>query len=245
MRWVPGTTWLALLLLTGCAGEGGPKMSVVAADVASLPEMAAADGGAVEAVAGPHDLQGQELLMEDLLSDLPDVVVHDLTPPDEILWPDVVVPDVVVPDVQPQFAPGHWECHPWGESTQCVPMYETKWCGNGQCEVEEGESLGSCPADCDTGGLATIKCQAPVDCIFLPWPFLENGYWQCEWVGWGQGYECIPVPDGQFCGTPKGNWCAEEWGESPAACPADCAPGKLGPCESHLDCVHRDWPLKQ
>ena len=71
-----------------------------------------------------------------------------------------------------------------------------------------------------------------------------NGYWQCGWVGWGSGFQCQAVGDPSFCDTQQGFWCAEEWGESGASCPLDCAPENLEPCETPLDCVFLGWPLK-
>jgi hypothetical protein len=240
MRYLGTLSRIALLFVVwGCAGQDGPKMTVSSPDAGAdvgAPDNGAqppADVPAVEDAPTPDDLP----VPTDLPSvpDLADAAAETVEPP------EVVEPELPAP----HFEPGHWECLPWAGSTQCVPKYETKWCGNGVCEPAEGESDASCPADCDPGDAAILKCAAPIDCIFLDWPLAGQGYWQCEWVGWGQGQECVPVPDDSFCGTPKGNWCAEEWGESPDSCPLDCAPEKLGTCQSHQDCIFEVWPLKQ
>jgi len=211
----------------GGGDSSGGAVDLRGLDTGALPDMVTVDVPAPD-VAGEMPLADEQNPPD--LPVLPDVV-------------DVVEPPEVSPDVpQPYYASGHWGCQPWAGSTKCVPLYESITCGNGACNPFAGESQESCPADCTAQ--PQQECADVADCIFLDWPLGGNGYWQCEWVGWGDGFECQAVGDPAFCDTQQGFWCAEEWGESASSCPQDCAAGNLDPCETPLDCVFLEWPLK-
>jgi hypothetical protein len=231
------------ILSLACSGENSPHMQVFASDFGAddiaLETGPQTDSPSFADNTEKPDSSPLEVTTDDALSDIPQL--QDFTGE----WlPEVIIPDTFKPDIQSVFQPGHWECTPWAGNMKCVPIYEQIFCGDGKCHPELGESHQSCPDDCNPLDTGSVKCEQPLDCIFLDWPFPGAGYWGCEWVGWGQGYECTPLNDPSFCNSPKGDWCAEEWGESAASCPEDCAPENLDPCAMPLDCIFQDWPEK-
>ena len=148
------------------------------------------------------------------------------------------------PDAGPELTTGHWRCVATAGVTKCEPVYESLTCGDGYCRVRNGESPWSCPADCagDPGG---PPCVEAADCIFLDWPHAATGFWTCEAPSPSPQPLCVAYASSSYCSTAGYDWCAEEWGESPASCPADCAPGAREACEEDLDCVFEDWPATE
>ncbi len=145
------------------------------------------------------------------------------------------------PDAGPASGPGHWRCAERDGAGTCEAVFESDNCGDGACRPAEGESPSSCPADC-AGDPAGPPCADAADCIFYDWPHAGTGFWACESPGPGQQTLCVAYASTVYCGTYGYDWCAEEWGESPANCPTDCAPGEGGACEAALDCVFEEWP---
>jgi hypothetical protein len=47
-------------------------------------------------------------------------------------------------------------------------------CGDGRCDLAQGEGPGSCPADCQGGG-----CASAAECAALPWSDAREGHWAC------------------------------------------------------------------
>ncbi|MBN2497264.1 MAG: hypothetical protein JXR96_21910, partial [Deltaproteobacteria bacterium] len=102
------------------------------------------------------------------------------------------------------FCQGHWECM----GGTCSPICEFDTCGDGVCNPEGGESEWSCGVDCSR------QCEAPADCLGLPWDVDCVGHWDCV-----RG-QCTEVCDFETCGD---GTCDRLGGESPQSCPDDCA----------------------
>jgi predicted small lipoprotein YifL len=139
------------------------------------------------------------------------------------------------------FVPGSWDCLGIGEDSpgDCEPVFELGLgvgCGDDDCDENGGESIQSCPDDCDPGDVTELPCDAHIDCVFYEWPTDPPGYWECQ----GDPGECVAVSDATYCDDPPG--CEEEWGETPASCAADCAPENLdGDCWNDYDCLYLEW----
>lgn len=114
---------------------------------------------------------------------------------------------------------GRWAC----VEGVCEEMCDER-CGDGECDVEGGETEGSCPVDCTQ----TPECERPRDCLDRSWDVDCTGHWACE-----QGV-CREVCDDVGCGD---GHCDTTGGESPASCPEDCSAA----CETPVDCLEYEW----
>ncbi len=99
---------------------------------------------------------------------------------------------------------GHWAC----TASLCAAVCDAQACGDGTCNPDEGETGASCAADC------LVRCQVVEDCLPATWTADCPGHWECR------APECAPVCDEAGCGDGR---CDAPGGESPAACPTDCA----------------------
>ncbi len=115
---------------------------------------------------------------------------------------------------------GHWDCL----GGMCFEKCDNLFCGNGRCEPHEGESVWSCPSDCDH------ECDGDIDCIAQPWLIDCPGHWDCL------GEMCFEVCDGQLCGD---GVCQPELGESEMSCSEDCA--YTGQCAVDYHCLSLPW----
>ncbi len=64
---------------------------------------------------------------------------------------------------------GHWRC----EDNLCVEFCDDNLCGDENCEPFMGESINTCPQDCDQ------QCRLPADCAAEIWPLNCIGHWEC------------------------------------------------------------------
>jgi len=114
---------------------------------------------------------------------------------------------------------GHFAC----SSGRCEQVCENETCGNGECNAAGGETLESCPEDCDQG------CEAPADCTDgHAWDVPCEGRWDC------QANSCVEVCDYDSCGN---GTCDTAQGENQDSCRGDCVEACLLPS----DCYSEQW----
>ncbi|MCK5804373.1 MAG: hypothetical protein KAI66_16160, partial [Lentisphaeria bacterium] len=113
---------------------------------------------------------------------------------------------------------GHWGC----EQGRCVEVCDFETCGDDFCDSLGGESVGSCPDDCQS------DCEVPFDCIDNEWNIFCQGHWECL------AGMCSPICDFDTCGD---GVCTPERGESETSCAADCSPQ----CQVPADCLSLPW----
>lgn len=159
----------------------------------------------------------------------------------------------------PLFCGGHWDC----VGGKCIAVCD-KPCGNGSCEPAEGESMETCPEDCE--------CMTQMDCLGREWPVDCVGHWTCS-----KSNKCEPTCETIWCGD---GYCDAQSGEDAQSCPPDCyvdtcmlqigpmclpfkcktkegVLGKcgnkdvlcvciagFGACDSDYDCIGKKWPIR-
>jgi len=112
---------------------------------------------------------------------------------------------------------GHWSC----EAGVCTEVCDAEGCGDGFCDREGGETIGSCAEDCAW----QPECRGPVDCLEQDWVGDCLGHWGCL-----RG-ACVEVCDDELCGDGR---CDPAQGETEATCADDCA---------EVMCVEAERPL--
>ncbi len=100
---------------------------------------------------------------------------------------------------------GNWDC----VSGMCVEVCDFETCGDGECDIQAGESVQSCPTDC----AIPAECNADIDCLDKEWLVDCLGNWDCV------SGMCVEVCDFETCGDGE---CDIQGGESVQSCPADC-----------------------
>jgi len=141
-----------------------------------------------------------------------------------------------------------FECTDFG---QCVPA---AICGDGICEIEDGEDCGNCPGDCGNcsngceptpfpgcGGCKCEECVCALDgyCCQVAWD--DICVQECHECGGCcepncQGKECGPDGCGGTCGTCPPNHECGGWGQCEPVCIPDCDGKECGPDECGGTC---------